>query len=53
MISVDAYPFLAFSDLMCHLKDTVIGVFHCTLLWCSDISGSVDIFEVHGCHLLW
>ena len=31
-MSVDAYPFLAFSDLTCHLKDTVIGVFwlHCT-----------------------
>ena len=27
MISVDAYPFLAFSDLTCHLKDTVISVF--------------------------
>ena len=31
MISVDAYPFLAFSDLTCHAKDTRIGVFwlHC------------------------
>ena len=30
VISVDAYPFLAFSDLTCHLEDTV-GVFwlHC------------------------
>ena len=27
MISVDAYPFLAFSDLICHLEDTGIGVF--------------------------
>ena len=29
--SVDAYPFFAFSDLTCHLKDTGIGVFwlHC------------------------
>ena len=29
--SVDAYPFLAFSYLTCHLKDTGIGVFwlHC------------------------
>ena len=28
---VDAYPFLAFSDLTCHLEDTGIGVFwlHC------------------------
>ena len=24
VISVDAYPFLAFSDLNCHFKDTVI-----------------------------
>ena len=31
VISVDAYPFLAFSDLACHLEDTGIGVFwlHC------------------------
>ena len=31
VISVDAYPFLAFSDLTCHLEDTEIGVFwlHC------------------------
>ena len=30
-ISVDAYPFLAFSNLTCHLEDTGIGVFwlHC------------------------
>ena len=30
-ISVDAYPFLAFSDLTCHLEDTGISVFwlHC------------------------
>ena len=27
VISVDAYLFLAFSDLTCHLEDTVIGVF--------------------------
>ena len=29
--SVDAYLFLAFSDLTCHLEDTGIGVFwlHC------------------------
>ena len=27
MISVDAYPFLAFSDLTCYLEDTGIGVF--------------------------
>ena len=31
VISVDAYPFLAFLDLTCHLEDTGIGVFllHC------------------------
>ena len=31
VISVDAYPFLAFSDLTCHLQDTGIGVIwlHC------------------------
>ena len=27
VISVDAYPFLAFSDLTCHLEDMGIGVF--------------------------
>ena len=27
VISVDAYPFLDFSDLTCHLEDTGIGVF--------------------------
>ena len=27
VISADAYPFLAFSDLTCHLDDTEIGVF--------------------------
>ena len=31
VISVDAYPFLAFSDLTCHLEDTGKGIFwlHC------------------------
>ena len=31
VISVYAYPFFAFSDLTCHLKDLGIGVFwlHC------------------------
>ena len=31
VISADAYPFLAFSDLTCHLEDTGISVFwlHC------------------------
>ena len=27
VISVDTYPFLAFSDLTCHLEDMGIGVF--------------------------
>ena len=27
--------------------------FGCTLLWCGDISGGVDISDVLGCHLLW
>ena len=27
VISLDAYPFLAFSGLTCHLEDTGIGVF--------------------------
>ena len=33
VISVDAYPFLAFSELACHLEDTGIGVFwlHCAI----------------------
>ena len=32
VISVDAYRFLAFSDLTCHLEDTGVGVFGCTVL---------------------
>ena len=31
VVSVDDYPFLAFSDLTCHLEDTGICVFGCTL----------------------
>ena len=31
VISADAYPFLAFSDLTCHLEDTIIGVSGCTV----------------------
>ena len=27
VITVDAYPFLAFSGLTCHLEDTEVGVF--------------------------
>ena len=30
-ISVDAYPFSAFSDLTCHFEDTGIGVSGCTV----------------------
>ena len=87
MICVDAYLFLVFSDLTCHLEDKAIGVFwfHCAALeeetelgssyheaspsagknteivfvlcraWkCVPTanSGSVDISEVTGCHLL-
>ena len=35
VISVDAYLFLAFSGLTCHLEDTGIGVFwlHCAALY--------------------
>ena len=35
VISVDAYPFLAFSDLTCHLEDAAIGGFwlHCAAWW--------------------
>ena len=36
MISIDAYPFLASSDLTCHLEDTGIGVswFQCRVkIW--------------------
>ena len=29
VISVDAYPFLAFRNLTCHFEDTGIGVFWC------------------------
>ena len=31
VISVDVYPFLALSDVTCHLEDTGVGVFwlHC------------------------
>ena len=32
VIRVDAYRFLAFSDLTCHLKDTGIDVSSCTVL---------------------
>ena len=31
VISVDVYPFLAFSDMTCHFEDTKVRVFwlHC------------------------
>ena len=32
VISIDAYPFLAFWDLSCHIEDTWIGVSGCTVL---------------------
>ena len=82
MIRVDAYSFLNFSDLTCHLENTGIGVppdtkdtelgssdqevspssgkntrivlMPCRAWKCvpTAISGSVDMFEVSGCHLL-
>ena len=42
VISANAYPFLAFPDLTCHLEDTRISVF-----WLHRYS------EVPRCHLLW
>ena len=47
VISVDAYPFLAFSDLTCHLEDTGIGVFwlHCAA-WFTHGSASLQLFPV-------
>ena len=35
VISVDGYPFLAFSDLTCHIEDTGIGAIwlHCVTWW--------------------
>ena len=35
VISVDTFPFLAFSDMTGHLEDTVIGVF-----WLPDSEGT-------------
>ena len=45
VISVDAYPFLAFSDLTCHLEDTGIGVFwlHCAAWYEETELGSSDL----------
>ena len=38
VISADAYPFLAFSDLTCHNEDTGIGVswLHCAAWYLGD-----------------
>ena len=41
VICVDAYPFLAFSDLTCHLEDTQIGVFLVEL--CCLIVGRLNL----------
>ena len=32
VISLGVYPFLAFSDLTCHIEDTGIGAFGCAVL---------------------
>ena len=44
VISVDAYPFLAFSNLTCHLEDMGIGVFrlHCAAYIKETKLGSSD-----------
>ena len=42
VISVDVYPFLAFSDLTCLVGDSIP----------KDIYGGVDVSKVPGCHLL-
>ena len=45
VISVDAYHFLAFSELTCRLEDTRIGVFwlHCAELGSSDQEDSPSV----------
>ena len=50
VISVDAYPFLAFPDLNCHIEDMEV----CRTWKCvpRTISGGVYISKVPGCHLL-
>ena len=64
VISVDAYPFMAFSDMTYHPQDTGIGVFAnkntvIDLVPCrtwkhvpTAIFSGVDISEVPGCYLL-
>ena len=42
VISVDGYPFLAFSDLTCHLENMGIGVFCCTVPPAETKLGSSD-----------
>ena len=44
VVSVDAYPFLAFSDLTCHLK-------HAYGIVSLPISGGVDISKICGFNL--
>ena len=36
MISLNAYPFLAFSDLTCHLKETRLSVFLLHSVTCKE-----------------
>ena len=50
VISVDACPFLAFSDLTCHLENTGSALLHGSA-FLHLFPGSVQISEVPGCHL--
>ena len=44
VISVDAYSFLAFSNLTCHIEDRGIGVFWLhSAAWCSDCETSPSV----------
>ena len=43
VINADAYPFLAYSDLTCHLEDTGIGSF-----WLSDSKETNSEVETEG-----
>ena len=43
VISVDAYPFLVFSDLTCHLEDTGIGIF---CFYCAAPSFSNELVKI-------
>ena len=42
VISVDAYSFLVFSNLTCHIEDTGIGVFWLYCLLVASKLGSSD-----------